>query len=260
MASVKGCLEATSEVSFIYEHGLLGAAKDDQAALSYLKIAAEGGHARCTWRLATAFKDGDFGLPKDLDEAALYMMRAEALGSEFAGFELAKACESAPCYGLGSSVPRDDAKAVHLYAKYERHRMTAARVQFRLGVAHERGELGFSIDNSKALEYYERAIVGGSYAGTPEALFRLAKAHELGELGKEVDWEKAVGYYKELDRADFNKAPEDEVLVPVLTFSYHVGIARKRLAQAYEKGELGLEVDAAEAGRLFEMYYESASE
>ena len=102
--------------------------------------------------------------------------------------------------------------------------------------------------------------MGGSYAGTPEALFRLAKAHELGELGKEVDWAKAVGYYKELDRADFNKAPEDEVLVPVLTFSYHADMARKRLAQAYEKGELGLEVDAAEAGRLLEMYYESASE
>ena len=187
MASVKGCLEATSEVSFIYEHGLLGAAKDDQAALSYLKIAAEGGHAGCTWRLARAFKKGHFGLPKDLDEAALYMMRAEALGNEFAGFELAKACESAPCYGLGSSVPRDDAKALHLYAKYERYRMTAARVQFRPGEAHERGELGFSIDNSKALEYYERAIVGGSYAGIPEALFCLAKAHELGGLGKEVD-------------------------------------------------------------------------
>ena len=45
-----------------------------------------------------------------------------------------------------------------------------------------------------------------------------------------------------------------------MTFSYHVDMARKRLAQAYEKGELGLEVDAAEAERLFEIYYESASE
>ena len=63
--------------------------KDAPRAITYLRRAAQAGNAEAQMVLGTAYFQGD-GVPMDIDEAQLWLLRADAAGDKFASQTLAR--------------------------------------------------------------------------------------------------------------------------------------------------------------------------
>jgi TPR repeat protein len=150
------------------------------AALQEFLIAAECGHKKSQYVLATMYLDGR-GTPKNLALAYYWFHRAAEQGDPESLNKLGWMCEA----GLG--VPRNQEKAVNWFRQAaERGHLEA---QFNLAAKYDNGE-GVLQNDAEAVRWYRLA----AEQGLADARFFLAQALEAGQ-GAPKNIEEALDWY-----------------------------------------------------------------
>jgi TPR repeat protein len=146
--------EATFQVGQCHEKGA-GCKRAPRRAVEYYRKAAVLGEPRAMHRLALVLLFGELGQRRSLKEGISWLKRAAAEPGCWAALH-----DLARCYEECPVLIRDEAFARECYRKAAAEGGYAP-AQFRLGRAHEFGQLGWAPSLGQAVEWYSRAARGG---------------------------------------------------------------------------------------------------
>ncbi len=211
LAAARHNAAAERDLATMYLTGR-GVAQNNEEGLRYLRLAAADNSVSAQIRLGLVLSHGMFGVAADPAGGVAWQRSASKNGNAVAENNLGYA------YETGSGVAQDYAAARDWYVR------AAGRgngnAQAALGGLYERG-LGVDQDLGRAAAQYQLAAAQNNADG----LYRLAGLHETG-LGVQQSATTAAAMYLRSANLDFEAA-------------------MRRLAIAYQKGELGLKADAA---------------
>lgn len=248
--------------------GLLQAStgEDPKKSIGLVEDAATAGYAPAQVSMGQLYLEGmqAAGITKDLDQARVWLERAEGAGDADGALALGQ------MYEQGVGVPQDQAKALSFYQKMADR--GNAESMIRLGAKLIGGQ-GIKGDPAKGKEWIEKAVA----AGAPGAKTALAQIYESGtgtekEPGIPRDLKKAYELYTQVAESGEASAylklgafheqgagmPRDEV--KAVEF-YKKGAAKNvaacihQLALFHAEGKGGLKKDDVEA---FNLLYRSA--
>ncbi|MEQ9240797.1 hypothetical protein [Roseovarius indicus] len=218
----RGFAAGDAEAAFLlgerYQAGK-GVLKSDKKAAEAFRVAADGGMAEAQFQLAMALRNGK-GVTYDTKAARTYFTKASDQGHVEAKVELARMY----LYGIGGSANRFVARKLYIDAAEAGHAYAAER----LAQAYRWGDDLAGVNQSKAAEYYHKAVDNGSL----RALADLGYFYMYGVAVPE-NKAKAISYYRR------GVAKGD-------------GLAEYYLGSAYRYGK-GLPKNEAEAMRLFNL-------
>lgn len=115
-----------------------------------------------------------------------------------------------------------------------------AESEERLARAYEEGELGLTVDKSRAFGLYYKA----AFHGNLFAMLRLADAYEDGDLNNPIDLPGALKYRTLLSRVSFSSSDDWKRSI--------VRNANFRLGNVYEYGDLNCKTDLYQAKHHYE--------
>lgn len=144
----QGNSEAAYNIGQLYEFGR-GVPKDESKAVEWYILAGKRGHLRSQKELGDRYARGR-GVPRDSSEAFKWYLLAAEQGHPDAQLALGEYYD-----GGTLEVPRDYSKAQYWYLKAAEQGSRSA--QIKLGKMYWR-ERGVSIDEGKALMWYEEAV------------------------------------------------------------------------------------------------------
>lgn len=194
---------ALYEAGLIYEAGGTGVVRDDAMAADYFKRAAEQGHADAQFRLALKQALGE-GVKQDLEAASAWL--AKAGDAKFAGTlstehqeqlkalnEFLKTQFKSPAAEETLPITADDFKTNLAQAELGGD----AELIYKVGLAYENG-IGTNTDRSKAIEWFEKAVLKG-HAG---AMVEMGDRYRRGRGVKEDDKKALELFRKAAEKGD----------------------------------------------------------
>ncbi|ORX78798.1 HCP-like protein [Basidiobolus meristosporus CBS 931.73] len=161
-----GFVKATFKVGEFYERR-----KEYSRAVQFYLKAASSGDVSANYRLGTAYLYGEIKLKQHLNQAMLYLARSAK--------EANVDCpDGAYLYGviLAGDFKKVDISTLHHDLEMGQEYVEKAAslgyspALFRLGACYEFGELGYSVDPAKSIEYYRE----GAERGNPDCQMGLS--------------------------------------------------------------------------------------
>lgn len=194
-------------------------------AYKRLKKLVASGYPEAQFYLADCHGQGMLGLEVDTKEAFKLYQAAAKAGHAQAAYRTAVCCEMGPEEGGGTS--RDYAKAVQWYRRAAA--LGDGPAMYKLGAVLLKGLLGQQRNMHEAVTWLKRGAERAD-RDNPHALHELAGLHESTNTNPEVR----------------NKIPADDkyardLYMQAANLGYK--FSQFRLGQAYEYGNLGLQVD-----------------
>lgn len=168
---------------------------DVVAALRWLRLAAEQGHAPAAVRLAYILDKAE-----ENEEAVSWYRAAAEQGNLEGAYGLGQ------MYAIGEGVEQDPAQAVRWIRQAAEGGVPPA--MRTLAEWYRLGQLGLPVDLERTRAWLQR----GAQAGDPWAMHRLAKAYEKGELGLAADPDKARHWTQRLSKTGGPPTAEAERL------------------------------------------------
>ncbi len=179
-AAEQGFAAAQNSLGDMYYEGE-GVPESDKEAVKYYRLAADQGYAAAQNNLGLMYDNGQ-GVPQSDKEALKYYRLAADQGYAAAQINLGY------MYQYGQGVPQSDKTAVKYF------RLAAdqgnAVAQYNLGLMYQEG-LGVPQSDKAALKYYRLAADQGDAA----AQYKLGEKYEYGD-GVEQSDEEALKYYR----------------------------------------------------------------
>lgn len=182
--AVKGEPKAQAQLGFHYLTGnMLGTfkswtlwwPKNPERGQFWLNKASESGSPAAEAILAQAYIDGDMGLPKDGQQASVYLKKIIDNDKVDDDTKAEAAFTLYELYNEGNGVPEDPSQAL-TYANIA-SKSGNGEASYVLGQAYEKGDV-VTIDYGKAIAYYQTAVENGCGKALP-ALLKLKQ--QLGE-------------------------------------------------------------------------------
>ena len=192
LAADGGNAEAQRDLAFALLNGR-GVAKNDAEGIRRLRLAAQGSDAPAQRQLGYHYATG-LGVPLDEEEAVHWFRLAASQRDAVAQYNLAFA------FANGRGVPQDPLQALHWYQLAADQGM--AQAQCALGSLYEHG-LGVPVDYEKSV-YWNRLAAEKTYA---ESCNNLGWFYENG-LGVTQDLAQAQHWYEVAARQEFAQAKE----------------------------------------------------
>jgi len=210
----------------------LGVPNNDREATQWYVKAAEQGHADAQFRLGFLYAEGR-GVSKDYKKAMEWYLRAANQGNAMAQHNIGS------LYFNGQGVEKDDKKAVEWYSKAAAQGLHVA--ENALGSMYVKG-WGVDKDINKGLEWIMKAADSGiPLAQTNAVNIYLANAKEGNALAMHnVATLCLKGWAGE-------QKPQDCLAWYEKAAQLGVDASRNSLAEAYDKGLLGIPVDKLRA-------------
>lgn len=178
----QGNTSATFHLAHMYEFGR-GVLQDNQRAQSLYLESATKNFAPSAYKAGEFYENGKAG-KADFEQAIKWYKSAANNGNRAAQYKLAK------LYQNGNGLERNIRIAIEWYkqAAMQNH----PQAYYHLGLIYENGEQGITVDKSKAIAYYQKAVaLGDLYANG-----HLATFYEQG-TGVLMDIERALELYQQ---------------------------------------------------------------
>lgn len=194
-------------------------------AYKLVKKLVSAGYPDAQFYLADCYGSGELGTEVDPREAFKLYQAAAKAGHGEAAYRTAMCCEMGAEDGGGTN--KDFAKAVQWYRRAAA--LGNSEGMFKVGVISLKGLLGQPRNLGEAVSWLKRSLQSGQH-DNPHAMYELGILHESINTNPEVR----------------NKVVADDAYALEL-FQKAAGIGHKfsqfRLGQAYEYGQLGLQID-----------------
>lgn len=176
----KGTPEAQSQLGLAYLSGSRGANKNEAEAVSWLRKAAEQGHASAQNSLGVCYLEGR-GLKKDEGEAVKWYIKAANQGEPLAEANLGD------CYAYGMGIGKDPEVAFSWYLKSANHGY--AQGQFNAGMCLKQGT-GTAKNMPEALAWFKKS----ADQNNAQSQFELGMSHWDG-LAADQDYAAAFAWF-----------------------------------------------------------------
>jgi TPR repeat protein len=135
-------------LSYIYEIGSNGEAKNEAVAAYWNRKAAEKGSSSAQWRLARMYEEGR-GVDQNYEEARLWYKKAAAQDDKYSQTSLAK------MYRSGRGGPRDEKLALQLF--HQAAEAGDSNAQFELGMIYAKGLIGMARNEEKSMYWLKES-------------------------------------------------------------------------------------------------------